>query len=783
MHPLDLIDAAPWRRVVFTTYALSLSFVEAIILEKLVRGGGQGALILADPEGIRAGLSEQGARRAGRDYELEPVKCTTGVFHPKLGLFFNGNDAHMLVGSGNLTFGGWGMNLEAVEHLHPSFAAEVFDDAADMFELLAIADQIRCGVSDRFEEIAKDLRLAAVGSPRNGEFRLLHSIGGPIGQQLVDLANDLGGAKRINVVSPYFDKNGGAVARLAENFGCDDISLHVHPSSPVRGIMGINWPQGTNAKSVCIDEPFGDDTRLLHAKCFEIICRRGRLLMTGSANATRAALEVGNVEASLVRIQRGTSVGWVTRPCDPPAQLPQVEVDDDKETLERVGVLRAALERDRIHGLVLEPKISGVAKLQVVLSAGLIDLGSTDVDANGNFEAPAPDIEMQSWSGGRMVVRIEQGKLAAEGFVSVASVAEIIRRAGAMAPRLLAMLSGTETPEDVAAILSWFKDDPERILQSASTSGSASKDREKEPIWVPVEALTTAGSATQTGNDRGGHGEPAWQRALWLVKSAFSEKRGPWKSGTDEDDHAEVEDDRESAEDRQKRLRKEEQAKANAMHAFEGLLEDMLAKRHNGQHAAAAFALAHYLADRIRPTPDQVQSWLARIFNSIKKFDPAEYGDIAAASLLAKATDGQARAAVRARRFLIRCGIDPAELTLDLENILSFMEILEPNWDGQTFLNQVCAASTPAEQVAAYLKAADENGPRSGYEELESGPYGHKLLKALDDHAVRIRICVIEELVQACPQCFLVMPTASQQELRLTGITIHRGHLILCKEL
>ena len=106
MQPLDLISAAPWQRAVFTTYALSLSFFEAVVLDRLVRGGGRNALILADPEGIRAALSEQGARRAGRDYELEPVACTTGVFHPKLTLLFGEDDAHMLIGSGNLTFGG-----------------------------------------------------------------------------------------------------------------------------------------------------------------------------------------------------------------------------------------------------------------------------------------------------------------------------------------------------------------------------------------------------------------------------------------------------------------------------------------------------------------------------------------------------------------------------------------------------------------------------------------------------------------------------------------------------
>ncbi len=85
--------AAPWKRAAFTTFALSLSFFEAVLLDRLLRGGGREALILADPEGIRAGLSEQGARRAGRDYEIEPIACTTGVFHPKVNVLIGDADA------------------------------------------------------------------------------------------------------------------------------------------------------------------------------------------------------------------------------------------------------------------------------------------------------------------------------------------------------------------------------------------------------------------------------------------------------------------------------------------------------------------------------------------------------------------------------------------------------------------------------------------------------------------------------------------------------------------
>lgn len=108
-----------------------------------MRGGGRESLILADVEGVRASLSEQGAHRVGKDYDVEPVSVSGGVFHPKISVFAAGEECHLLVGSGNLTFGGWGGNCEVLEHLHPSFAADAVEDAASFFELMAITDRIR----------------------------------------------------------------------------------------------------------------------------------------------------------------------------------------------------------------------------------------------------------------------------------------------------------------------------------------------------------------------------------------------------------------------------------------------------------------------------------------------------------------------------------------------------------------------------------------------------------------------------------------------------------------
>lgn len=782
MQPLDLIQAAPWQRAIFTTYALSLSFFEAVVLDRLVRGGGRNALILADPQGVRAALSEQGARLAGRDYELEPLATTTGVFHPKLTLLFDESDAHMLVSSGNLTFGGWGINLETVDHLHPSFAAETFDDAADLFESLAIADTILTGVADQFEPIAAQLRLSAKGAPRSGNFRLLHSVGGSIAEQLVQHADDLGGATRITIVSPYFDKSGRAVTRLSELLNCENLQLHVHPGGAVRGAQGINWPEASDVRPVCVETPFGDDSRALHAKCIEVVCRRGRFLMSGSANATSAALFTGNVEASLLRIQRDVLVGWAATPATRPATYLIADTEEAEDEEGQKGILRAILEGDRVVGQVITPRLQGEGKLGVATTAGYIDLGTIQIDSNGRFEAAASNLEMQSWGGGRMVLRIEQNNYVVEGFVSIAAAAKIIQKAGAMAPRLLAMLSGTETPDDVAAILTWFKEDPGRIVAALPSSGQGSGEGKREPTWVPIEELHAAGDFHVSGSASSGATEPAWQRALWLVRSAFSEPRGPWKPPFGEDNLAENEEDLEDEDERLKRLQREDNAKHRAMSALDNLLEVMLAEGHKGIHAHSAFALANYLADRIRPAPKDAYRWLARILDALADHSLPLEAPVATAGLLLCASDGRSRPAERARAFLLRSGIDPMAFTPNDQAIPGFVEIFNPSWDAGEFMRNIQSTRTAGEEVRAYLEAAESGDALPSLPSLEISRHWPQLRAAFINNNIRSRFYILDESRRACPKCHLVLPTASYQELRMTGVTSH-CRIILCREL
>src|SRR5262249_29171992 len=157
------------------------------------------------------------------------------------------------------------------------------------------------------------------------------------------------------------------------------------------------------------------------------------------------------------------TVGWTFSPAEPPPE-PMQQDENDGIKSENSGVLRAVLEADELHGEVLTPKMSGPAAVYCLASTGPERLGDTMLGAGGAFSINAPKLEERSWRGERLVIRVQDRKgRQADGFVTVASFGDITRRTGLLGRRLFALLAGTETPADVAAIMAWFHEQPQRF--------------------------------------------------------------------------------------------------------------------------------------------------------------------------------------------------------------------------------------------------------------------------------------------------------------------------------
>ncbi len=781
LDPLDLVSAAPWRSAAFTTYALSLSFFEAVVLDRLIRGGGQSALILADPEGVRSGLSEEGARRAGRDYDIEPVACVGGVFHPKLSVFAGIDDAHLLVSSGNLTFGGWGGNLELTEHLHPSFAADAFDDAADFFELLTLSDRIRTEAGAACMKLADTLRQATRGSSRTGNIRLVHSVGGSIADDIARYTEELGGARRITIVSPYHDIDGRGLNALGTALACDNILLHAHPDGTVRGTGSNNWP--FNARhvrtAVNVANPFVADKRSLHAKSIEVVCRRGRLVISGSANGTHAGLFGANIEASVLRLQRDILVGWNWSPAEAPERLEGHTEDEDEDAEPTIGIVRAALESGKIKGRVLSPSIKGRATVFIRSVRKTRELGWTDIDQSGRFTVEAPSLEQDAWESGRLVVRIEQGAKVAEGFVSIAAASELIRRVGPMAARIFAILAGSDTPADVAAMLAWFREDQERLPGAAKQSGGGAGEQAEAPTTFVHTLSLHAGGPGHGHDPADGRSSAAWRHAMALLRSAFSVPRGPWNAGGESDD-----DDDEDQSARERRARQQYQHNAKSLEHFEALLPRMLDAASPSSDPLLALAMTHFVTDRIRPAAAKVRLWIAQILSAMTSFGGPQAEQALATLVLYYGTDSLPNGAARARRALLARETDFACLNaLTVQSVPAFSDLLGSTLDVAAFLEEVRAVQTIGEEVRAYLTAVSAGQLTDELPTLIKSPHWPRLLKAISDPAVLDTFFIFAVPPRSCPRCNMQFPSAIAEDLRLLGISSCCGRIMLSQAL
>lgn len=781
MDPLDLVSAAPWRSVSFTTFALSLSFFEAVVLDRLIRGGGQSALILADPEGIRSGLSEEGARRAGRDYEIEPIECRTGVFHPKLSVFEAPDDLHLLVGSGNLTFGGWGGNLEVTEHLHPSFAADAIDDAADFFELLTMSERILTEASHQCLTLAERLRLSTRGAPRSGSIRLVHSVGGSIATEIARYADELGGARKITLVSPYHDLNGGGLEALGSALSCDAIYLHAHPDGTVRGTGAHCWPfeaRGTYP-AVNVRDLFAADKRMLHAKAIEVMCRRGRILVSGSANGTHPGLFGANVEASVLRLQRDVLVGWQPTAAEPPDRFDADDNADEAEADAISGIVRASLEGGRIKGRVLSPNMAGEAMISVRSVRRTRPLGATVVDAGGRFSINAPMLDHEAWESGRLVVRIEQGNKVAEGFVSIAAASKLVRRVGPMATRIFAILAGSDTPADVAALLAWFREDPDRLPRAGrQVVGGSGDGAELEATFVQTASLQTSSNVGREQGDEG-TGSSAWRHAMALLRAAFSAPRGPWNAGRENDDN-----DDEDQTARERRARQQDQQNAKSLEHFEALMPKMLEPGTAVFDPLLALAMTHFVADRIRPPAAKLRLWLGKILPATISFSAPSATPAIATVLLAYGTDGLPNGPARARRLLLERAGDPdMPASIDGSEMPAFVEIISPLFDFKAFAAQVRSAKTVSEEVQIYLAAVATGELSTPLPTLVQSPHWPRLEKAISDPAMLEKFIIFDRAATGCPRCYMAFPRATHEDLGKLGVATCCGRILLNRAL
>jgi hypothetical protein len=527
---LDVINGSKWQRALFTTYALSLSFFESILLRSLRQAGCQEIWVVSDVQGYRGSLIERRSQGVGQEFRLVPVALRHGVFHPKCIYLAGPQFDALLIGSGNLTFGGFGRNLEVLEVLLSTTTPSVFGDFAGFLTAIETRNgkDLQCpdvGWVQAFRECA--LRSAGSAPPQapQGQPRLIHTVESSVVSQLPNRVAGLA-VKDLTVMSPFFDPDGKAVHELADALGCTKIRIAIPPKE-----HKSNFPFKEARKWGQSIEPVWVDThalkRPLHAKWIEARGQNATAVLSGSINATTAALcTTRNVEVGVFRIESSGRewASWVASTVPPQFEPTKYEYSPVDELL-----LHAYLSGDGdLSGMVMGVQFSsGIWSGDLIKPSGEMKSFELEVRPDGHFRVTLPQVAEFSLTSG-LQLSLRHGSTVARGWVHVEDILRMPRLPRLNIPAMLRLISRDDTEDDEIALLEYLAINAtkhlttfaRRITQAVHPSGNGAG---KQHGLVNVALADLAPTPTPLFTPGAGHSIP--QLELFTLDRVFAQLR------------------------------------------------------------------------------------------------------------------------------------------------------------------------------------------------------------------------------------------------------------------
>ncbi|MCA9050641.1 MAG: hypothetical protein KDA89_18010 [Planctomycetaceae bacterium] len=299
--PADLIDAIGNEypvHAVFTSYTFSPAAFQQYYMRPLTDLGCPDVAVLVDPIGYRQSLfAAASAEWIGTHYRLRQVGVT-GAYHAKLAIVRTTQRAIIGIGSGNLTSSGLRTNAE-VGTLH----------------VLESAQQLKL-----IDDLCRKLLGTSEPSPFEGpslpiildeSSRLITSLDAAIVEQ-IDWPNDV---LRIEVVSPFVDQDLEALGFLKEMYPAAATTIRIDPRY---GMLTDQTLVRLKEKASVMVPEVGDEKTVpsVHGKLICLIGETESVVLLGSANLSEPALlNSSNFEAMVEkRMPTGEAVRLLTPP-------------------------------------------------------------------------------------------------------------------------------------------------------------------------------------------------------------------------------------------------------------------------------------------------------------------------------------------------------------------------------------------------------------------------------------------------------------------------------------
>lgn len=302
------IPSGKYHSALMTAYSINLYYWEIQVLKALSAKGIEYVSALVDEECLSEELqhfSMEIGNRKPKQYGLHGFRAK-GAFHPKI-MFFAGRDCALaLVGSGNLTSCGHGRNLE----VWTPIAVESKESSAYLLilDIWHYVQQLYMSLGPEAEEIVHTVQtncsLLQVDHELSGkEFEIdgdrsirfmSNANAGAILSQLCDWTGD-DKISSITVLSPFYDQNARFLTQLEAHYHPSEFNVIVENGGlgnlPLKKAIPescriFNWQK---CKLEGMAKPHN-----YHAKCFFLKGAKYNYLLCGSANASIAAMGIGD---------------------------------------------------------------------------------------------------------------------------------------------------------------------------------------------------------------------------------------------------------------------------------------------------------------------------------------------------------------------------------------------------------------------------------------------------------------------------------------------------------
>ena len=445
-EPIHLVKAITeqtgFETAVYCTYGVDLAFFEEAILHPLRVNGCRRHIIFVDAARYADTLRDlrDTAQWIGRRYLLIPVHMPPyQSFHSKMILLLGPEKGRLLLGSGNLTFTGFGHNHELYTCIDWSSDQQdtlpIFQAAWQFIQQIQETYGHAKAVDNTFQKtnyIAYWLR-QGIDESNNRLLQFHHTLDTNLLEQL----NSVIGSEpvyRLTIITPFLDKQLAALKELNLRFSPELIRLILQDQEAVGNTELLTKLQKQGIPLQIYR--FSDDTRYLHAKLFLLETEKEAYLLSGSPNCTRSAILStpvnGNIETAFLR--HAQSPDYFNYLIDH-LVLPENEILPEQLTLREdrmLGLESQDIEQDKLPGSIklFDASIQGG---KIYLTYALNGITADDTVSNQLKFAPIVHrISLESLEPGTHKIELEISAETVEilGMETAVSVRLVISESG-----------------------------------------------------------------------------------------------------------------------------------------------------------------------------------------------------------------------------------------------------------------------------------------------------------------------------------------------------------------